>query len=63
MKPSKQAMHDDIFLSIILIVAGISGLSGEHPYGSGFAILFGALWLAIRLFHLTHQDEVFGNDN
>lgn len=62
MNTSKRMMYDDIFFSIILIVAGAFGLSGEHPYASGFAILFGVLWLGIRLFHMTHQIEVFGED-
>lgn len=62
MRTSKKMMYDDIFISIVFIVVGIFGFSSEHPYDSVLSIVFGVLWLGIRLFHLTHQSEVLGDD-
>jgi len=63
MNNHKQMAYDDIFFSSVLLGIGIFGLRGEHQYASSFMVVFGALWLGIRIYHLTHQKEVFGEDS
>ena len=50
-KHSKQMAIDDILFAIVLIVIGFSSFP-EQPLGGIIAIIFGALWLGIRIYHL-----------
>jgi len=67
---SKKAMTDDLFFSLVLlvmsIVFGIDAweLSDWGRFGSCVFIgIFSGLWFAMRVYHFTHQDEVFGENN
>ena len=59
MTPSKRMMYDDLMLSPVLIAIGIFGLYDGQYFAGGVMLALGAIWFAIRLYHLTHQDEVF----
>lgn len=62
--------HDDVFFSLVLI--GV-GLYASHVnwlesdwwglFGTALLTAFGALWLSVRIYHLTHKEEVFGKRN
>lgn len=59
--------HDDVFFSLVLLGMGLyfsyeAWAAAEWGRFAGTVVmaLFGGIWLAIRIYHLTHKDEVFG---
>ena len=55
MKNSKQMMYDDLFFAPVCIWLGYFGITHDHTVAGVLLIFFGALWLSVRLYHLTHQ--------
>lgn len=58
---------DDIFFSTVIVFIGIYASIENWQesdwiglFGTALLFLFGVLWLSIRIFHLTHKEEVFG---
>lgn len=62
MRASKKMMYDDLAMAPFLAFVGIVGFRNEHPIGGAFLFLFACLWFGIRIYHFTHQDDVFGSD-
>ena len=67
---SEQMAHDDVPFSIIIIVIGVFATHKNWIesdwwgfFGTIVLTAFGVLWLTARIYHLTHKDEVFGNEN
>lgn len=61
--------NDDVPMSIILTLIGVYATHKNWVESDwwGFAgtillTLFGLLWLGSRIYHLTHKDEVFGEE-
>lgn len=68
-KASEQMACDDLPISIGIIGIGIyaSIINWNESDWFGFfgtivLTLFGMLWLGGRIYHLTHKDEVFGEE-
>lgn len=59
---SKKAMYDDLFFAPCAIALGAMGCGNDHKIIGVFLIIFGVFWLSARVYHLTHQKEVFGDD-
>ena len=63
----EKAAHDDLFVSAALIGIGLyaSNINWVESdwlglFGTVMLTAFGGLLLAVRTYHLTHKDEVFG---
>ena len=68
-KASEQMARDDLFFSSALIGAGVFATHKNWIeadwwgfFGTILLTIFGGLWLAARIYHLTHKDEVFGKE-
>jgi hypothetical protein len=68
MNNNEQMAMDDVFFSIIVVAIGIyaSVINWIESdwfglFGTIILALFGCLWLGMRIYHLTHKDEVFGD--
>ena len=64
---SEKMAHNDIFFSLVILGMGIffsykNWLESDWLGMAGTLLLalFGGLWFAARVYHLTHKDEVFG---
>ena len=66
----KGIMYEDLIFSTALLFF-MFYFGYHHWVAERWGMLFGcilvgifaALWLVIRLYHFTHQDKVFGNQN
>lgn len=61
-----QMAYDDVFFSTILIMIGLYITYKDWPewnWNSVIVISIGTLWLGVRIYHLTHKDEVFRNES
>lgn len=61
---------DDVPFSVIMLVCGIVFTHDRWIATAWGGVvlgvlmtMFGSLWLAARIYHLTHKDEVFGPEN
>jgi hypothetical protein len=68
-KTGEQMAYDDVFFSIVIIGIGLYGsrlnwIESDWWGLTGTILMtgFGGLWLAARIYHLTHKDEVFGKE-
>ena len=64
---SEQMAYDDVFVTVVLIGIGLFATRENWLesdwwglFGTVMLTLFSGLWLAARIYHLTHKDEVFG---
>jgi hypothetical protein len=67
MSRNKQSMYDDLFFAPVFVVFGLIQFKAnwvESDWGGiigwSIALMFGGLWLFARIYHVTHQEEVFG---
>lgn len=69
-KTYEKAAIDDLFFSLVLMAIGLYATHKnwlESDWwgflGTALLTLFGGFWLAVRIYHLTHKDEVFGEED
>ena len=62
--------YEDLFYSVVTIILGLFGCHkywvDSNWWGLPVTImltLIGGFWLAARIYHVTHKDEVFGNND
>ena len=62
--------YEDLLYSVVTIILGLFGCHKYWGESNGLGVvvavmltLLGVLWLAARIYHVTHKDEVFGNND
>ena len=63
----ERVAYEDVFFSIALVWVGFyyslkNWVESDWLglFGTTLLLVLGGLWLAVRIYHLTHKEEVFG---